>query len=78
MKYQGITTIAYSFVDNRMATALVSYDAQNNIVRTVTHNGPRYIYKAIPGPREHTVTFVGQSDMQLTLPWTELGVVREK
>ena len=78
VKYQGITTFAYSYNDNRMAFALVSYDAQKNIVRNVEHPGPRYIYNAVSSLPNQTVMFVGQSEMNAAVPWSDLGAVQAK
>ena len=83
IKYQGITTWAYSFIDNRYSFGLVSYDAQGNIVRNVTHDGARYVWQMVSNPLDQTVTILGQAgpvayakgDMaySVTVPWTELG-----
>jgi hypothetical protein len=77
VRYQGITTWAYSFADNRTALALVSYDAHNNIVRNVQKNGARYLFNATSSEPNKTVTFVGQGDQWLTVPWSELGAVQK-
>lgn len=71
--YRGIVTWAYSFLDNRPALALVSYDAQNKIVRNVSKNGLRYVFDATSSLHNKTVTFVGQAKNWTTVPWSELG-----
>jgi hypothetical protein len=73
VKYQGITTWAYSFIDNRVSLALVSYDASNNVVRNVTKNGTRYVWVMTSSVRTKLVTMSGQSNQTITVPWTELG-----
>jgi hypothetical protein len=73
VKYQGITTWAYSFYDNRVALGLVSYDAQNNVVRNVTKNGARYVWVMTSSVRTKTATMSGQANKTITVPWTELG-----
>ena len=73
VKYQGITTWAYSFADNRVALALVSYDADNKVVRNVEKGGARYLFDATSSERGQTVTFVGQAEQWVTVPWSELG-----
>jgi hypothetical protein len=71
--YQGVTTWVYSFLDNRMAIALVSYDANNNVVRNVQKGGLRYVFDAISSDANQTVTFVGQAQQWVGVPWSELG-----
>jgi hypothetical protein len=73
VKYQGITTWAYSFVNNQTAMALVSYDAQNKVVRAVTKQGLRYVWNMISSPRTKTVEIFGQANQRVAVPWGELG-----
>ncbi len=73
VKYQGITTWAYSFLDNSVALALVSYDAQNNVVRNVTKNGVRYVWNMISSVHTKTVLVEGQTNANVTVNWTDLG-----
>ena len=71
--YQGITTWAYSFYDNRVSMALVSYDARGNVVRNVTKDGVRYVWNMIPGSKSKLVTVFGQSNQFFEVPWDQLG-----
>jgi hypothetical protein len=73
VKYQGITTWAYSFIDNSPALALVSYDAKNNVVRNVTRWGARYAWVMTSGTDTRLGTMSGQSNQTITVPWSELG-----
>ena len=73
VKYQGITTWPYSFSDNRPSLALVSYDAQNKVVRNAEKHGARYAFDATSSIPNKTVTFVGQGQQFITVPWSELG-----
>ena len=73
VKYLGITTWAYSFINNQTAMALVSYDAQNKVVRNVTKQGVRYVWNMISSPRSKTVEIFGQSNQRVEVPWAELG-----
>jgi hypothetical protein len=73
VKYQGITTWAYSFQDNRDALALVSYDGKNNVVRNATKWGARYVWVMTSGVNTQLVTMSGQSNQTITVPWSELG-----
>lgn len=71
--YQGITTWAYSFLDNRVSMALVSYDAGGKIVRNVTRDGARYVWVMESGIRTRLVTMFGQSNQYIEVPWDQLG-----
>jgi len=73
VKYQGITTWAYSFIDNSPALALVSYDAKNKVVRNVTRWGARYVWVMTSGTDTRLVTMSGQSNQTITVLWSELG-----
>ena len=73
VKYQGISTWAYSFTDNRNSLALVSYNAENKVVRNVEKGGARYLFDAITSLPNQTVTFVGQAQQTVTVPWSDLG-----
>jgi hypothetical protein len=73
IKYQGITTWAYSFIDNRVAMAFVSYDANNKVVRNVTLNGARYVWQIVSDPANQTVTASGQSNQTVMTPWSQVG-----
>jgi hypothetical protein len=74
--YQGITTWAYSFYDNRVSMALVSYDARGNVVRNVTRDGTRYVWNMISGSKSKLVTIFGQSNQFIEVPWDQLGPAR--
>ena len=71
MKYKGFTTWAYSFIDNRVSMAFVSYDAQGNVVRNVTMDGARYVWQITAGAG--TVTATGQSDRSVSAPYSQFG-----
>jgi len=73
IRYQGMTTWVFSYKDNRWSMALVTYDANNRIVRNVEHKGARYIVNAVSSPKTQTVTISGQSNKIITVPWSEFG-----
>jgi hypothetical protein len=73
VKYRGITTWAYSFIDNRVSLAIVSYDARNNVIRNVTLDGTRYVWQIGLAPGSGKVTFTGQSDTTVTVNLADLG-----
>lgn len=73
VRYQGITTWAYSYADNRPALALVSYDGRNNVVRNVTKWGARYVFVMTASVPNKTIVMAGQSNQTITVGWNELG-----
>jgi tetratricopeptide (TPR) repeat protein len=73
IKYRGITTWVYSFVDNRVSFALVSYDAKHKIVRNVTKDGARYVWQITSDPSAETVTLSGQTNRSVTATWHDVG-----
>lgn len=73
VKYQGITTWAYSYLDNRLSMALVSYDGKNKVIRNVEKRGDRYVVVATSSIHNRTVRFVGQYKHGVTARWAELG-----
>ena len=78
IQYGDNTTWAYRFVDNRVAYGLVSYDAKGNVVRSVTRNGARYVYKMTSDPAARTVSIWGQGDRKVVIPWSDLPQVSPK
>ena len=74
VKYQGLTTWAYSFIDNRVALAFVTYDSNNAVVRNVTANGTRYVWQMTSDPTKQTITATGQSNASVSAPWTQFGL----
>ncbi len=71
--YNGITTWAYSYIDNRVSMALVSYDSKNNVVANVEKPGARYVWNATSSQVDRTVIFFGQSNQNVTAAWSSLG-----
>ena len=71
--YNGITTWAYSYLDNRVSLALVSYDAHNKVVANVEKPGTRYVWNVTSSIADKAVIFFGQSDAHVTVPWSALG-----
>lgn len=72
VKYNGHTTWAFSFIDNRVAYGIVTYDANNQILANSTQNGARYVYKITVDNGAKTVSFWGQGDAKVTVPWSSL------
>ncbi len=71
IRYKGNTTWAYSFIDNRVSMALVTYDAHNNVVGNLTKNGARYVWDVHSG-KVPMVEFFGQSNQMVVASWDEL------
>jgi hypothetical protein len=76
VKYQGITTWAFSYADNRVSFALVSYDERGQVVRNVEKPGARYLFDAMSNEPSQTVMFVGQARRNVLVPWSELGAAK--
>jgi hypothetical protein len=70
--YSGYTTWAYSFIDNRVSMALVTYDKSGKVVGNVTKNGARYVWIIHSGHTVPVAEFFGQSNRMVTAAWSEL------
>jgi hypothetical protein len=73
VKYKGLTTWAFSFVDNRMSFALVTYDANNNVVQNSTVDGSRYVWQITVDEVSRSATVWGQSTTKVTAPWAQFA-----
>lgn len=71
--YQGMTTWAYSYEDNRLAMALVTYDATGRIVRKAEKEGARYVWNMVSSYRTHQITIAGQDSHTIELTWNDVG-----
>ena len=69
VKYKGLTTWAFSFVDNRMSFALVTYDANNNVVQNQTMDGSRYVWQITVDEASRSATVWGQATTKVTAAW---------
>jgi len=76
VKYQSITTWAFSYADNRVSFALVSYDERGQIVRNIEKPGARYVFDVMSNEPSQTVMFVGQARQNVIVPWSDLGPAR--
>lgn len=73
VQIDGYTVWAYSFIDNRVSLALVTYDAKRNVVGNITKDGTRYIWEVIPDRNNSDgFAFYGQSNAQVTATAAEL------
>lgn len=75
VKYKGLTTWAFSFIDNRMSFALVSYDANNTMVQNVTVDGGRYVWKITVDEGSRMATVWGQGTSSVSQPWERFAGV---
>ncbi len=72
ISYRNAYTWGLSFKDNRFSLGVTSYDGQGHELKSVTKEGARYVYKITVEPAAQTVTFWGQHDMKIVMPWSEL------
>lgn len=72
VQYNGHTTWAFSFIDNRVAYGVVTYGANNQVLANNTQDGARYVYKITVDSTAKTVSFWGQGDAKVTVPWSAL------
>jgi hypothetical protein len=72
LQYLGYTFWAYSYQDNRGAMGIVAYDPAGNIAKQWEKVGARYVWK-IEVNADETVTFFGQSNATIVMPWSELA-----
>ena len=72
VQYNGYSVWAYSFIDNRVSLALVTYDSNNKVVGNITKNGTRYIWNAVSSLHTQGVEFFGQTNTWVTATWAEL------
>lgn len=70
--YGGYRTWIYSFMDNRVSFALVSYDAQGNVVQNITRDGARYVFDAMSSDANKTVVLLGQAQQYVQINWSDL------
>lgn len=72
IKYLGDTTWAYSYIDNRVSLAFVTYDASNNVVLNQNKDGTRYVWNIISSYDTKLIQAFGQSNAYVTLNWSDL------
>ena len=69
IKYKGYTFWAYSFVDNRVAMALVRYGSDGKMQALQYLPGARYVWKITIDPKTKTATLWGQSNATVSVPF---------
>lgn len=74
LKWNGYTYWALSYIDNRVSFAIIAYDAAGKPVQMWAKPGARYLVRIEVDTVGKTVTFVGQSNANIVMPWDELWV----
>jgi hypothetical protein len=72
LNYLGNTTWAYSYMDNRVSMAFVTYDANKNVVINQNRDGARYVWNIISSYDTKLIQAFGQSNQYVTLNWADL------
>ncbi|MBC1194229.1 hypothetical protein H0901_02745, partial [Microcystis aeruginosa BLCCF158] len=72
IQWNGYTYWAYSYTDNRMAMAIVAYDAKGQIVKQWQKPGARYLTSITVDAAGKTITLTGQANLTTVLSWDEL------
>jgi glutaredoxin-related protein len=72
IQWNGYTYWAYSYTDNRMAMAIVAYDAKGQIVKQWEKPGARYLTSITVDAEGKTITLTGQANLTTVLSWDEL------
>ena len=78
LEWGNVTYWAYSYIDNRVSFNIVAYDERGNIMKQWEAPGARYLYKITVEPAAQTVTFWGQANQKVVLPWNQLLVQKSQ
>jgi hypothetical protein len=70
--YGANTTWIYSYIDNRVSFAIVTYDGAGNVLRNVEGPGARYIFDVFSDDQGQKLTLVGQSKGSVVINWSDL------
>jgi hypothetical protein len=73
LQWGGLTFWPYSYVDNRVSMGIVSYDSAGKLVKQMEKAGARYVWKITVDTAARTVTFWGQANQTIVVPWVELA-----
>jgi hypothetical protein len=81
MSCAGFTTFdfchgvsALSYVDNRLAMAILAYDNNRNLVGRWSRSGSRYVWRIDYDKETRQVSFIGQGKTSITFNLSELKV----
>ena len=70
--YGANKTWIYSFIDNRVSFALVTYDGSGKVVQNITRDGARYVFDATSNDQGQIITIFGQAKQFVTINWSDL------
>lgn len=70
--YNGYKTWIYSFTDNRVAVAIVSYDASGAVAQNITRDGFRYVFDALSSDASKSIVLLGQAKQYIQINWSDL------
>jgi hypothetical protein len=70
--YGANKTWIYSFIDNRVSFALVTYNGSGQVVQNITRDGARYVFDATSSDSGQQITIIGQSKNFVTINWSDL------
>jgi hypothetical protein len=73
VQVRGTTIWPLSYIDNRVAMALVAYNAAGNVVGQWSRNGARYIVDIAVDVTTGTLIFRGQAGQTVRLAWSDLA-----
>jgi hypothetical protein len=72
IEYGSAKTWVYSYADNRVSFAVVTYGANGAVLRNVEYPGARYIFDVFSDDRGQKLTLVGQSKNSVVINWSDL------
>ena len=78
VKYNGYSTWAFSYSDNRMAIALVTYDPSGKVVGNLNKSNIRYIWNMVVDSHNRQIEMFGQSNQWIAVTWDELKAAQTK
>jgi hypothetical protein len=61
-------------MDNRMGMCMLCYDQNNRLVKQVSKNGARYMWRMVYDVANQRVACTGQSDLAVSFGLSELRV----
>ena len=70
--YGANTTWIYSFADNRVSFAIVTYDGAGNVVQNIERRGARYVFDALSDDKGQKITLIGQAKNFVVINWSDL------
>jgi len=75
VKVGNHTTWAFSYMDNRVSLAFVTFNANGKVIRNVEMPGTRYVWQMQVNASNKTVTATGQSNSTVSAPWSQFGPI---